>query len=102
LYIQYVGFNVGLGSRFYNFDVLGTAEPREFTVKVQSEAFRLSPLKFQDGPDISFKRLEHELEVETQESRAKSQLEVGKKEILEYVARNYPPKHSKGERTDKS
>jgi hypothetical protein len=99
LHIQYVGFNVGGGSRFYNFDVIGTAEEsREFTVKVQSEAFRSSPLKFQDGPGICFKRLEQELEGETQESRAKTLLEVGKKEILEYVERNYPHKPAKGER----
>lgn len=103
MYIQYVGFNVGAGSRFYNFDVIGAAEEaREFTVKVQSEAFRSSPLKFQDGPEISFKRLEHELEGETQEFRAKTNLEVGKEEIQEYVDRNYPRKPSKGERADKS
>lgn len=60
-YIQYVGFNVGGGSRFYNFDVVGKSEDaREFTVKLQSEAFRSSPLRFQDGPDICFKRVERE------------------------------------------
>lgn len=95
LYIQYVGFNVGGGSRFYDFDVIDAAqEAREFTIKVQSEAFRSSPLKFQDGPDICFKRLAQELEGETRESRAQSHLEVGEKEIQEYVARHYPSKSS--------
>lgn len=50
MYIQYVGFNVAASSRIYNFDVLDTREEaREFTVKVQSEAFRPARLKFQDG-----------------------------------------------------
>jgi len=96
-YIQYSGFNVGAGSRFYNFNVIGAAEAREFTVKVQSEAFRSSSLRFQDGPDISFKRLEQELKGETKESRAKTLLEVGNQEIQEYVERNYPRKPSKRE-----
>jgi len=97
-YIQYVGFNVGGGFRFYNFDVIGTAEEtREFTVKLQSEAFRSSPLKYQDGPDICFKRLERELEGETHAFRAKNHLEVGREEIQAYVERNYPHKRFKGE-----
>lgn len=49
-YIQYVGFDVGGGSRFYNFDVVDTAvQARGFIVKLQSEVFRSSSLKFQEG-----------------------------------------------------
>jgi hypothetical protein len=103
VYIQYVGFIVGGGSRFYDFDVIDAAEKaREFTIKVRSEAFRSSPLRFQDGPDICFKRLEQELEGETRESRAQSHLEVGEKEIQEYVARNYPSKPSTRESQEKA
>lgn len=93
MFIQYAGFVVGGGSRFYNFDVVATAEqPREFTVELQSDAFRSSSLKFQDGPDICFKRVERELAKETHESRAQSHLEVGQQEIQDYVDRNYPRK----------
>ena len=97
-YIQYVGFNVGGGSRSYNFDVVGTAEEaREFTVKLQSEAFRPSALKFQDGPDICFRRVKRELEAETHDRHAQNHLEVGREEIQDYVERNSPHKRLKGE-----
>jgi hypothetical protein len=35
-------------------------EAREFTVKVQSQAFRQAVLEAQDGPGICFERLEQE------------------------------------------
>ena len=56
MYIRYVGFNVAGSSRIYNYDVLDTKQKREFTVKVQSEAFRPAGLKLQDGPSICFDR----------------------------------------------
>jgi len=56
MYIQYVGFNLAASSRIYNFDVIDTKETREFTVKVQSTAFRPAGLKLQDGPAICFAR----------------------------------------------
>ncbi len=90
MYIQYVGFNVAASSRIYNFDVIDTAETREFTVKVQSEAFRPARLKAQDGPGICFERLEQELEGETQESRAEAHLSIGKRDIQEYLEGHYP------------
>jgi len=93
MYIQYIGFNVAASSRIYNFDVIGKAEEaREFTVKVQSEAFRSAHLKFQDGPGICFERLEQELESETQESRAEAHLSIGKRDIQEYLEGRYPRK----------
>jgi hypothetical protein len=85
MYIQCVGFNVAAGSRVYNFDVIGTAEAREFTVKVQSEAFRPAGLKLQDGPGICFERLNQELQGETQQARADAHLDVGERDIEEYL-----------------
>ncbi len=90
MYIQYVGFNVAASSRTYNFDVLEPKEAREFTVQVQSAAFRQAHLKFQDGPGICFERLEQELEGETQESRAATHLTIGERDIREYLGRRYP------------
>jgi hypothetical protein len=58
MYIQYVGFNVAASSRVYNFDVIDTDEAREFTVEVQSGAFRPAALKLQDGPGICLSALE--------------------------------------------
>jgi hypothetical protein len=90
MYIQYVGFNVAASSRIYNFDVIDTKEAREFTVKVQSEAFRPGSLKLQDGPDICFARLKLELAGETQESRSEAHLSLGERDIQEYSEQHYP------------
>jgi hypothetical protein len=81
MYIQYVGFNVAARSRTYNFDVLDNKEAREFTVQVQSGAFRPAGLKLQDGPGICFARLQQELEGETPASRAEPHLGIREKDI---------------------
>ena len=88
MYIQYVGFNVAASSRIYNYDVLDTKERREFTVQVQSEAFRPSGLKLQDGPSICFDRLKRELGAETEQSRAAADLSIGERDIDEYLDRH--------------
>ncbi len=96
MYIQYVGFNVEASSRIYNFDVISTKKPREFTVRVQSEAFRAARLKVQDGPGICFERLKQELEGETQESPADAQLFIGETDIRVYLERQPPQKKAFG------
>ena len=92
MYIQYVGFKAADSSRTYNFDVIDTKEVREFTVKVQSEAFRPGCLRLQDGPGICFERLEQELEGETQASRAEAHLSLGERDINKYSEQHYPRK----------
>ncbi len=101
MYIQYVGFNHATGSRIYNFDVIDTVEAREFTVEVQSGAFRPAALKLQDGPGICFARLKQELQGETPEARAAahSSINIREQDIQEYLERHYPPKPSSGRRT---
>lgn len=92
MYIQYVGFNVAASSRIYNFHVIGAPhEDREFTVNVQSEAFRPAGLKLQDGPAICFERLKHELQGETQDSRAEGHLGIAELDIQEYLVRQPAP-----------
>jgi hypothetical protein len=96
VYIQYVGFNVEASSRTYNFDVISAKEPREFTVRVQSEAFRPARLKVQDGPGICFERLKQELEGETQASPAVTNLCIGETDIRVYLERQPTPKKAFG------
>jgi hypothetical protein len=91
--IQYVGFNVATSSRIYNFHVVEPPEKtREFMLEVQFEAFRSSPLKFQDGPGLCWTRLKRELDGETQILRAPACLCIGNKDIEEYLEQHYPPK----------
>jgi hypothetical protein len=93
MYIQYVGFNLAVDSRIYNFHVIDTPkEPREFTVQVLSDAFRSASLKLQDGPGICFARLKQALEGETHEAPAKAHLSIGDREIREYSEQHYPHK----------
>ena len=94
MYIQYIGFNVADNSRIYNYDVVDTKERREFTVKVQSEAFRPAGLRLQDGPGICFARLKQELEGETQEGRAEPNLSIRERDIDKYIGLHYPPSRS--------
>jgi hypothetical protein len=101
MYIQYVGFNVAASSRVYNFDVIDTNETREFTVEVQSDAFRPARLRLQDGPGICFARLKQDLQGETPEARAAAHLSINIREqdIQEYLERHYPRKPSSSRRT---
>ena len=92
MYIQYVSFDVVASSRIYNFDVIDSKEAREFTVKVQSEAFRPAALKLQDGPGICFARLEQELHGETPEAPAGAHLSIEERDIREYLERQHPRK----------
>ena len=93
MYIQYVGFDIAATSRIYTFHVIDTPrEARDFTVNVQYEAFRPDCLKLQDGPGICFARLAKELGGETLESRTDARLNIGERDIREYLERHYPRK----------
>jgi len=97
MHIQYVGFDNAVRSRIYAFHVIDSPlETREFTVKVQAGAFRAGSLKLQDGPGICFERLQRELEIETEESRAEALLNIEEMDIQEYRARHYPRKKTFG------
>jgi hypothetical protein len=92
--IQYEGFLCASACRVYQFVVNDTSLglSRKFTVKVQSQTFCSSPLKFQDGPPISFERLKQELESESQEKHADVNLTIGQFDIQGYLERHYPRK----------
>jgi ActR/RegA family two-component response regulator len=91
MYMPYVGLNNSAGSRIYTSHVIDPPrERREFTVKIQSEEFRPGRLRFQDGPGISSARLQQELKVETQESRAEPHMRIEEHEVREYRAQHYP------------
>ena len=91
--IQYEGCIVSPTTRTYNFHVIDApGETRQFTVQVLSESFRLTPLKFQDGPPITFERLQHEIDIETQELHAVAGLNISGSDIQEYLVKHHPQK----------
>ena len=101
MYIQYVGFDVAASSRIYAFHVIDApGAPRDFTVTVQSEAFRPNGLKLQDGPGICFARLGQELQGQTQESLAERHLIIGECDIKEYLGK-HPPQKAQGKKEEK-
>jgi ActR/RegA family two-component response regulator len=92
MYIQYTGFKVAMNSRIYNFQVIdATRDPREFTVRIQSDTNHWASLKLQDGPGICFERLEKELGGETPAAGAELNLRISEQDIREYLTRHYPP-----------
>jgi hypothetical protein len=91
--IQYVGFIVSRGSRSYNFRVIDRpGEEREFTINVALESFRLTALKFQDGPDLCFARLKRELADEAVTPQAKTAVIISEQDIQIYIEHQYPRK----------
>jgi len=93
--IQYIGLIVAAASRAYTFRVIDTPnEIRQFIVKVRSQAFRSTGLKFQDGPGICLARLKRELERETQGSPANPDLYTEEQDVREYLLKQYPRKRS--------
>jgi len=93
MYIQYVGFDTATGSRTYTFHVIDAArEARDFTVRVEAEAFRPDSLGLQDGPCICYARLVKELGAQTSESRAAASLSIGEGDIKDYLELHNPKK----------
>jgi hypothetical protein len=96
IHIQMEGFTVSGSARIYSFQVIDEGgESRQFRVQVPLESFRATPLKFQDGPLITRERLQQELDQETAELHAKTQLAVCESDIQAYMEKHYPPKARK-------
>jgi hypothetical protein len=93
MYIQYVGFDTSIGSRTYTFHVIDAPhEVRDFTVRVEAEAFRPDSLGLQDGPCICYARLAKELGAQTSESRTEACLSIGERDIRDYLEQHNPKK----------
>jgi hypothetical protein len=88
VYIQYVGFEVAASSRVYAFHVINAPDAaRDFSVTVQSQAFRPDGLKIQDGPCICFERLDRELRGPA--SLVECHLMIGERDIKEYLEQHH-------------
>jgi hypothetical protein len=93
MYIQYVGFDSATGSRTYTFHVIDAPnQVRDFTVKVEAEAFRPEGLGLQDGPCICYARLVRELGAQTSESPTQACLSIGELDIKDYLEQHNPKK----------
>ena len=59
--VQYVGFRTTAAGREYTLCASGGLEPRLFVLLIPGEAFVSHAVRFQDGPDLCFRRLQREL-----------------------------------------
>jgi hypothetical protein len=91
--IQYEGFIVSGSSRSYKFRVIERpGEERQFTINVSLESFRMTSLKFQDGPHICFARLKRELADEAGISPDKTGVKISEQDIQDYINQQNPRK----------
>ncbi len=59
--VQYVGFRTTASGREYTLCATGGLEPRLFVLLIPGDAFVSHTVRFQDGPDLCFRRLQREL-----------------------------------------
>jgi hypothetical protein len=59
--VQFVDFRTTPRGREYTLRALGADEPRVFVLVIPGEAFDSRAIRFQDGPDLCFRRLQREL-----------------------------------------
>jgi hypothetical protein len=99
MFIKYTGFTVVATDRYYNFSVgCDSDEPRKFIVGIPSTSFVRAQLKYQDGPGISFRRLKVEIDQESSECPAKTQLTISGLDIEDYLVTQHPKKGLKRKR----
>ena len=58
---QYIDMRTTVLGREYTLRALGAAEPRVFVLLIPGAAFASHAIRFQDGPDLCFRRLQREL-----------------------------------------
>jgi hypothetical protein len=69
---------------------MGAAEPRVFVVLIPGEAFASHAVRFQDGPDLCFRRLQRDLSADP-DLPADSDMVLSAEEINDYRAGREQP-----------
>ena len=78
---------------------MGEAEPRVFVVLIPDEAFASHAVRFQDGPDLCFRRLQRDLTARP-DLPADRGMVLSDEEIREYRAgREQPASERRGRRS---
>lgn len=93
--IRYVGFAVVTSGREYQFRVAGSRSEdaeRIFTFWIGTAGFRPGRLKFQEGPDISLRKLRNLLAGEQEGLPLLLHQELSESDITDYTAKA-PAKH---------
>ncbi len=89
--LQYLGFSVVTGGREYNFRTVGEGHAdRSFIVIVGNGAFLPGRLKYQEGPDLSYRKLLSALAVEQGNLPMGLRQQVTESEVTDYTAAASP------------
>ncbi len=88
--VQYSGFAVVAGGREYSFHVSGPNHAdRSFTLVIEKESFRQGSLKYQEGPDLCYRKLLSGLAAEQKDSPLRPRQHVSELEVAEYTASSH-------------
>lgn len=89
--IQYVGFEAKVSLREYSYRILDplTGE-RMIVFTISNQAFLTKLVRYQDAPEICYRKLQKELEAETTEQPLRRRLVVSEGELSEYRATHRP------------
>ncbi len=84
--LQYLGFAVVAGGREYSYRLLGGADAdRSCTVSIANALFLRGRLKYQEGPDISYRKLLAALAVEETDSAFSLSQRITDTEVTDYI-----------------
>lgn len=83
--VRYLGFQVTGEGREYTLEVTSGASPRTFIILVRNESFTNRSARFQDAPDLCFRRLGRELLADP-ELLPGERLELTVEELQDYRA----------------
>ncbi len=87
MHLEYLGFSVLANGREYSFRVAGEdSADRSFTVIVVNADFLPGKLKYQEGPDISYRKLLSTLAVEQGDPPMCLRQKVTEADVADYIA----------------
>lgn len=90
--VEYVGFTNGPAVRVYALLVKRAAgEFQEFRVSIPHEAFLTGRVRYQDGPEICFQRLQRELTAVVDGVMPAASLAITEDDLHQYRQAHMPP-----------
>jgi len=90
-HVRYLGFAVVADGREYQFRVAGerSGDPeRSFTLWIATADFSPGRLKFQEGPDITLRKLKNLLAGEQDDAPLRAHQKLSEPDITDYTATN--------------
>jgi hypothetical protein len=89
-HVEYVGFTTRGTHRVYTLRIRRVAEePEDFNVLIDSAAFLAKRVRYQDGPEISFLKLQKEL-LAANGGKPQRELAVTDSDLADYKAAHTP------------